>query len=382
MSLRIVHITTIHSALDVRIFAKECRTLANSGYDVHLICQNPPAPFLDGVTLWDLEIPSSADKVGRFLWRYRQAYRYAFRLQGNIYHFHDPELIVLGLFLKARGFQVIYDVHEDTPREALALNRTNPLLGWLKFCLWHFLETLARLFLDAFVCVTPTIKDKFPANKSWLVHNFPLLEESSDVRQGALPYIKRPNRVVYAGNITKIRGIEEMIDAMARLSVALECQLFLLGTFSPGTLEAQMENKTGWTSVDFRGWQPRSLLEEYFGQARVGLVTLHPERIYVESIPNKLFEYMAAGLPVVASDFPAWRELIGTLECGLVVNPLDSKAIADAIHYLLENPELAERMGQNGQWAVQQGYNWEAEAQTLLQLYETMGKKALSRRRR
>lgn len=85
-----------------------------------------------------------------------------------------------------------------------------------------------------------------------------------------------------------------------------------------------------------------------------------------------MFEYMSAGIAVIASDFPLWREIIEGNDCGLCVNPLDPQAIAAAIDTLAQDPERARKMGQNGQCAMQKHYNWGIEERKLLQLYRTI----------
>jgi glycosyltransferase involved in cell wall biosynthesis len=128
--------------------------------------------------------------------------------------------------------------------------------------------------------------------------------------------------------------------------------------------------------VQIPGPIPHEKVFDVLVRSHIGLAVLHPDPNYVDSLPTKLFEYMAAGLPVVASNFPLWKEIVEGNRCGITVDPLDPKAIAQAIEYLLTHPEEARRMGENGRRAVEEKYNWEREkekfAQTLQGVAEAM----------
>jgi glycosyltransferase involved in cell wall biosynthesis len=103
-----------------------------------------------------------------------------------------------------------------------------------------------------------------------------------------------------------------------------------------------------------------------------GIVTFLPSPNHLEAQPNKMFEYMSAGIPVIASDFPLWREIISGNDCGLLVNPLKPLEIAGAIDYLVNNPAEAKRMGRNGRLAVIEKYNWPMEEKKLLRFYDSI----------
>jgi glycosyltransferase involved in cell wall biosynthesis len=125
----------------------------------------------------------------------------------------------------------------------------------------------------------------------------------------------------------------------------------------------------GWRQVDYRGFLDRSELRVTMGQSIAGLVTLWPVPGYIDAKPTKMFEYMAAGLAVIASDFPLWRQILEDAGAGICVDPRSPSAIAEAIGRLTDSPGEAERMGQRGREAVLGRYNWENEAKTMLQLY-------------
>ena len=163
-----------------------------------------------------------------------------------------------------------------------------------------------------------------------------------------------------------------MVRAMGHLPEALGVRLMLAGSFTPGELEEELNRLPAWMQVEYLGWLSRPSIAELLHNSRIGIVVLQPIPNYVESQPIKLYEYMSAGLPVIASDFPLWRRIVDEAECGLLVDPLDPKAIAGAIQWLLEHSEQAEAMGRRGQEAVREKYNWDAESKKLLAFYEDL----------
>jgi glycosyltransferase involved in cell wall biosynthesis len=103
--------------------------------------------------------------------------------------------------------------------------------------------------------------------------------------------------------------------------------------------------------------------------AQVGIVVDHPIPNYIDGYSTKMFEYMLAGLPVVASNFPLWQEIIGEAGCGLMVDPHQPEEVAEAIAWLLTHPDEAQKMGDRGRHAVLERFNWTIEAEKLLGLY-------------
>jgi len=365
MSKKVCHITTVHPPFDTRIFYKECRTLSQNGYDVTLIAQHDRDEIVDGIKI--VPLPKVRSRLQRFLGLDILAFWKAMKQRAYIYHFHDPELIILGLFLKLLGKRVIYDVHEDVPRQVLSKYWISKGFRAIIAKIVELIESFASYIFDGTVGATPQIASRFPYDKAVVVQNFPLKDEL--ILELNTPYMLRPNFVGYIGGISIIRGIFEMVRAMESLPEKLNVRLVLAGSFSPLEIRDEVSQLSGWKKVQFLGWLSRNEIRELLDKLKIGLCILHPTANYRVSYPVKLFEYMSAGIPVVASNFPLWKEIVEGNQCGICVDPLNPEEIARAIEYLITHPDEAQRMGENGRKAVMEKYNWESESKKLIELY-------------
>lgn len=361
---KVVHFSSAHPCFDVRIFVKQCKTLAKAGYDVVLVVVHHRDEVVDGIKIKSVSKPKNRRE--RMFKTVFDIYRAVRKEDAAIYHFHDPELIPVGIMLRLKGKKIIYDVHEDLPRQILTKPWIHPLLRRIiSFCA-KAVENIGVRFFNGVVAVTPTIAERFPKNKTVVVHNYPILGELAAV--DAVPYSERPPLVVYVGGITMIRGIKEMVEAVGLIPGQIDVTLVLAGNITEKDVEEAAN--TADPRLNFIGWQSREQVAKLLGRSRIGLVLFHPAPNHVDALPNKLFEYMSAGLPVLASDFPLWRKIIGDLGCGVLVDPLDRKKIADAVQWMLEHPIEAEAMGKRGQQAVYERFNWDKEAEILLSFYD------------
>ncbi len=367
-----VHLSTAHPRDDTRIFIKQVQTLSAAlAEDVCLVVadglgdsQKPNQP-----AVFDLgKLPASRFKramVGNF-----RAFMFFLRNRPQLVHFHDPELIPLGLLLRLRGSQVIYDVHEDVPRQTMSKHWIPVIFRWPVATVIAAMEWLAGKTFNGIVPATPTIAARFPAGKTALVQNFPIQAEF--VLVDPLPYAERPQKFAYVGGITDIRGGKQMVQALEHMSDLPEVRLEMAGDISPEGFADELNKLNGWTKVLHRGTIGRQDVARLLGSARAGLVVLQPTPNYRDALPVKMFEYMSAGLPVIASDFPLWRQIVAGAGCGLLVDPLDPRAIASALRWVLEHPMEAAAMGRKGQDAVHKIYNWEREATQLVGLYKKL----------
>jgi glycosyltransferase involved in cell wall biosynthesis len=364
---RVVHLTTVHPPFDTRIFQKEAKTLVRAGYDVALIAQHAKNEIVDGVKI--IALPKPRNRLTRIFSLTWRAFRLALRERADVYHFHDPELLPIGVLLKIfMRAKVIYDVHEDVPQQILTKYWIPVPLRQPLAVVFNAAEKLLAWAMDAVVVATEGIGAKFARFRPVIVHNYP--ELGMLLNFSPIPRKTRENALVYIGGISKIRGAIEMVQALEHLNPAWDVRLDLIGKFEPPELEREIEVLPSYWRVRFLGWMQPEDVYAHLAKTDVGLVCLHPEPRFMVAWPVKLFEYMAARLPVVVSNFPLWKEVVEGNNCGIVVDPLDPKAIAQAVEYLLAHPEEARQMGENGRRAVEEKYNWEREGEKLLKLYE------------
>lgn len=365
---RVVQFSTVHPPNDIRVFHRECRTLAASGYDVAYVVPHDRDEMVHGVRL--CAVPKPKGRLDRALGSTWRVFRRALREKGRVYHFHDPELIPAALLLKLFGKHVIYDAHEDTPRSIYNKPYLPKPVRYPASWACEFFEILGMWAFDNLIAATPAIARRFPKRKSLVVQNFPIMEEV--MHDHATPVSQRPPNVIYVGEISRQRGICEMVRAMALVPAELNARLILAGKFVPASLEQEVCGLPGWEKVEFLGWQTRAEVLSHLGRSRAGLVLFHPAPNHTEAQPAKLFEYMAAGLPLIASDFEHWRTFVEGEGCGIQADPRSAESVAAAITRMLRDPAAGEAMGERGKRAVRERFNWGVESQTMLRAYERL----------
>ena len=394
----VVHVSIVHRADDVRVFSKECRSVAAAGYQVTLYARTDhlagtdsadesgpeaagragrePAAgrTIDGVRV--VGVPNSGGRVRRMTVGVAGLLRPLLAERGQIYHFHDPELLPLAAVLRLLGRTVVYDAHEDLPAQVLGkqwipARLRKPVAGLA----WLLVRTFGRA-CNAVVAATPTVAAAYGepgAGRVDLVHNYPVLVDGARF----VPYQDRPMDLIYVGGISRLRGLDTMLASWSRVRERFpEARLHLVGPplhdglrLPPGP---DQEPDPDFPGVIHHGLLPPEQARALMGSSRVGLAVLKRTRAHEDSIPNKLFEYLAESMPVVASDFPLWASIIADTNGGVVVDPDDPDAVADAVLSLLADPEAAATAGATGRAAVIGRYSWESEAKTLLSRYDAL----------
>lgn len=364
---RVCHVTSAHGAEDVRIFHKECVSLARAGYEVYLV-QRGESYEKDGVHLTGFGKPSS-NRLGRMLVDARRAYRAALAADADIYHFHDPELLPYGLKLKRRGKKVVFDSHEMYTAQ---IRIKNYLPGWSRSLIAHLYGIYERYIFRAidgviFPCL---IDGKHPfegqCRHVTTVNNVPRLEEMYERCDESVP--KRERSIVQIGSLTYERGITHLVKAVGKA----DCTLYLGGSFNPLTYQAELEALPEYAHVRYLGRLSLPQALEALQSCQIGVAVPLKVGQYckTENLSTKVYECMSLGLPVILSNMPYSVRTVEKYRFGICVDPEDPDAIAAAIRYLLDNPEEARRMGENGRRAVEEEFNWGVEEKKLLALYE------------
>lgn len=361
----VCHLSSAHTRYDVRIYMKECRSLAMAGYAVFFVVADGQGDEIkEGVSIRDVGV--SKGRLSRMLKTTKNVFNQAKHLDADVYHLHDPELIPVGLKLRKLGKTVIFDAHEDFPKQLLTKPYLNKFVAFLLSNFFSIYERWAFKRFNALVAATPSIQRSLSKVNGNVVeiNNYPLLGE---LNADSVSWNLKKGAVCYVGAVSSIRGIKQLVSAMALVKSTTRLQI--AGKFSEREIRKQVVEHEAWRLCDDHGLVNREGVREILSRSFAGIVTFLPVANHLDSQPNKMFEYMSAGVPVIASHFPLWRDIISGNNCGICVDPEDPQAIANAIDLLSNDHVLAKEMGCNGQRAVLERYNWSIEETKLIALY-------------
>jgi glycosyltransferase involved in cell wall biosynthesis len=338
---------------------------------VTIIAQNDKNELAEGVKI--IALPKPKNRLIRMTVTTTGIFLLALKQDSCIYHFHDPELILVGVIIKLlTGRKVVYDIHEDFPKAIFTKEWINPFLRGLIPSIFNFIEKRISLSFDYIIAATPNIAVQFKHPNVVIIANYPVLD--------FFPYIEakretvKSMKVIFCGTVVQNYGLREILKSLKFIPEEYNIQLRIVGKFYSRRFEREIKNIQGWEKVEFIGWIPHDRVSNYMIGFDCGLALYCPEPNSINAMPNKIFEYMAAGLPVIASNFPLWKKIIEGNECGICIDPLNPREIAKGIVYLADNPFKTKEMGVNARRIILEKFNWGRESEKLIRIYDLLTK--------
>lgn len=375
MPAKVCILTTVHPPFDTRIFHKQAKTLVDAGYDVTLIARHDRDKVVDGVKIVSLPTPRNRfTRIFGLTWR---AFRLALRQRADVYHVHDPEILPWGWLLqKITHKPVIYDVHEYYADSILTKEWVPAFFRGPLSKVVDKVEKMIAKRLAGVITVNRDMEDLFKkVNKNTITtHNYPFrafVEKLNDKPQ--TDYFT----VIYIGGVSRDRGYQVMVDAMRIVrDKEPRVRCIIVGSVNrvglPQDFLSEEKKFLQQGGIELVRKVPYEEISQFLSTATIAWLPWLATPNNLKGTPIKLFEYMAARLPIVASDMGFIKGIIREDNCGLLAKPGDPRAHAKAILYLFEHPEEAREMGENGRQAVLEKYNWENEEKELLLLYERL----------
>lgn len=377
--IKVTHITTVHNLFDTRIFYKECKSLSENNFTVNFIVPYNKKDIKEINNIKIIPILYNKNRFIRFFLTNFGAFINALKLNSQIYHFHDPEFIPFAYLIKIiKRKKVIYDIHEDYVKGIL-------LKSWIPT---NFLRKITSIFFDkiekffshrfdALILAESYYLNRFKNinNNIEIVLNYPIIECELN---NQVKIKKESINFIYTGTISKKRGIWEILNIFINLiKIRKDLRLYLIGKFYDIRLYnnfmkyIEENNLNNYVAIiGGVNFVKRFEIDSYYKYMDIGFILYHYEPFYETKIPTKFYEYMLNEIPIIATDFPIWKEFLDENRCGLTVNLKNLEDTTDNIIKLIEDENLRNEMGKNGKENVIKKYNWNNEAKKLINLYK------------
>lgn len=361
--IKICHMTSVHDSRDVRVFQKECVSLAaHPEFAVTLVAPGESREE-KGVQVLGVG-PRPINRIQRFLLFTKRVYKEALRVDADIYHFHDPELMGKAIKLKRHGKIVIFDSHEFTASQILLKNYIPRFLrkGVARFYRWREKKNCRKLDAVIFPC---TIEGKHPfaeeAKRTEIIGNFPDLTFWKP-EEG----VQKEYDVCCTGSLTAERGITALLTAAKKKGLCVA----LAGAFSPANYADALKEQGLLEGVNYFGVCPPTQIRDIVRRSKYCFSGIQDKGQYakLENFPTKVYEAMAVGLPVIMSRFVYPERINREAEFALLIDPADAHALEDAMEKM-RDASFRERLGQNGRKLVEERFSWQQDEKRLYRLY-------------
>ncbi len=366
MSRKVCHITSAHSRYSTRILLKQCKSLAMNGYDVYLLVNDDKDnEIIDGVKIISIR-NKDRNRLDRFLKVNKKLFNKAIEIDADIYQLHDPDLLPLGNKLKKRGKKIIFDSHENVPMQIKDKQWIPKPIRNIVSWAYEFYEKYSIKKYDAVISVTPNTAKRLKKTNpnTVIITNYPIVNKNENI-------VRNPTKAIcFAGGINEQYKHHNILEAIEEID---DIKYILAGNGTSEYLN-MLQSLSAWDKVEYKGWVPHTEVKKIYSRSIAGMAIHQSTQIMARGTLGviKLFEFMEAKLPIICSDYPLWKDIVNQYNCGICVDPNDVEEIKSAINYIIENPEEAKKMGENGRKAVIEKYNWGTQEKVLLELYENL----------
>lgn len=364
--IKICHITSTPQKFIPRLL-RESSTAIKMGIEPYVISQGETFKK-NGVTF--IGVPTSKNRLSRMIFTCRRLFQEALKVDADIYQIHDPELLPFALKLKKADKKVIFDSHEFYGIQIETKEYIPKSLRHLVSKIYKKYETYVCKKIDAVIAICTVNNENYfekRANKTVFIANMP---DSNIFVHDNEKSGKKIKYVVYVGALSQSRGVTNIIKAVAKTKAAL----ILCGPFNSKEYEREIKKLPEFKGVKYKGVVSRNKVANILKESYIGISTLLHIGQYseIDTLATKIYEYMAVGLPVIISNTKFAKGLISRYKFGICVDPKNIDEIAEKINFLLENPTVAQQMGEKGKKLIKYKYNWEIEEKKLITLYKQL----------
>lgn len=361
----VVHFSTVHRPFDSRIYHKEIKALRGT-YNVIFVSAQAEEEYAEG-NVRIIRLKKRSGKLKRMIFSTADMLFKLLTIKADLYHFHDAELLTIGMILKLAGRKVVFDSHENTYGMILNRKWLGPI--WKRKIIALLIaafENIVTRNLTGIVLARPDLQPLYKNRNKCLFRNFPDVSVADKIKPADVR--KEKPIIVYSGGMTRIRGMLQLIDAME--IVGDRAELWLMGEWLELGLETDCMAKPGAKHVKYLGSFDYGEHFSYIKAADLGITPFLPAINHLTTMPNKPFEYMMCGLPMLMSDFKYWRSLFG--EFSVFFNPSDPASIAEKIVYCLGHKKEMQEKAELSFDILKEKYSWNSERFALLDFYKKL----------
>ena len=343
----------MHRIDDTRIFYREVKGLLSRGFDVTLVARmGATPPSSDKLTT--IIFPEFKRRLFRVMLGNVKMLMILRSIKVDVYQFHDPELMFVGLCLRLLGRRVVYDIHEDLEKQLLSKTYLTKIQRSMFSFLAAGLERISIRQLNGIVCVIPVMLEKFKVNNKVLFRNIPNCDDISEAK----PAPRGKNfRIIYPGSLSENRGIMDVLDAIELLGKGIELVLF--GNFTSEVFEKRCREHPAWKYVVFGGRVSVSRIYSEIQSSDLGLQYVKDTPSYRVGYPVKVFEFLSAGLPTIISDIGNRRNLFG--DYVIYAPAADPTELAKKINDVIQNKEEYKRKFSENMIPFRANYSYQHE---------------------